>query len=50
MATATTAGTKNKWAIANTIVVLYALIPIIFFVLFFQRRIVAGLTSGAVKG
>jgi multiple sugar transport system permease protein len=25
-------------------------IPIIFFVLFFQRRIVAGLTSGAVKG
>ena len=25
-------------------------IPIVFFVLFFQRRIVAGLTSGAVKG
>jgi multiple sugar transport system permease protein len=25
-------------------------IPILFFVLFFQRRIVAGLTSGAVKG
>jgi multiple sugar transport system permease protein len=25
-------------------------IPIIVFVLFFQRRIVAGLTSGAVKG
>jgi multiple sugar transport system permease protein len=25
-------------------------IPIILFVLFFQRRIVAGLTSGAVKG
>ncbi|HKI43230.1 MAG TPA: hypothetical protein VKA66_23310, partial [Mycobacterium sp.] len=25
-------------------------IPIIIFVLFFQRRIVAGLTSGAVKG
>jgi multiple sugar transport system permease protein len=25
-------------------------IPIIFFVMFFQRRIVAGLTSGAVKG
>ncbi|MGB6161968.1 MAG: carbohydrate ABC transporter permease [Pseudonocardiaceae bacterium] len=25
-------------------------IPIIFFVLFFQRRIVAGLTAGAVKG
>lgn len=25
-------------------------IPIIFFVLFFQRRIVSGLTSGAVKG
>ena len=25
-------------------------IPIVIFVLFFQRRIVAGLTSGAVKG
>jgi multiple sugar transport system permease protein len=25
-------------------------IPIIIFVLIFQRRIVAGLTSGAVKG
>ncbi len=25
-------------------------IPIIIFVVFFQRRIVAGLTSGAVKG
>jgi multiple sugar transport system permease protein len=25
-------------------------IPIILFVFFFQRRIVAGLTSGAVKG
>ena len=25
-------------------------IPILIFVLFFQRRIVAGLTSGAVKG
>jgi multiple sugar transport system permease protein len=25
-------------------------IPIILFVLFFQRRIVAGLTAGAVKG
>ncbi len=25
-------------------------IPIVFFVLFFQRRIIAGLTSGAVKG
>jgi multiple sugar transport system permease protein len=25
-------------------------IPIIIFVLFFQKRIVAGLTSGAVKG
>jgi multiple sugar transport system permease protein len=25
-------------------------IPILVFVLFFQRRIVAGLTSGAVKG
>jgi multiple sugar transport system permease protein len=25
-------------------------VPIILFVLFFQRRIVAGLTSGAVKG
>jgi multiple sugar transport system permease protein len=25
-------------------------VPIIVFVLFFQRRIVAGLTSGAVKG
>ncbi|HEY0498252.1 MAG TPA: ABC transporter permease subunit, partial [Kutzneria sp.] len=25
-------------------------IPIVLFVLFFQRRIVAGLTSGAVKG
>jgi multiple sugar transport system permease protein len=25
-------------------------IPIILFVLFFQRRIVSGLTSGAVKG
>jgi multiple sugar transport system permease protein len=25
-------------------------IPIIIFVLLFQRRIVAGLTSGAVKG
>jgi multiple sugar transport system permease protein len=25
-------------------------IPVILFVLFFQRRIVAGLTSGAVKG
>ena len=25
-------------------------LPIIIFVLFFQRRIVAGLTSGAVKG
>jgi ABC-type glycerol-3-phosphate transport system permease component len=25
-------------------------VPIIFFVLFFQRRIVAGLTSCAVKG
>ena len=25
-------------------------IPIIIFVLFFQRRIVAGLTAGAVKG
>ncbi len=25
-------------------------VPIILFVLFFQRRIVSGLTSGAVKG
>jgi multiple sugar transport system permease protein len=25
-------------------------VPIIIFVLFFQRRIVAGLTAGAVKG
>jgi multiple sugar transport system permease protein len=25
-------------------------IPILLFVLFFQRRIVAGLTAGAVKG
>jgi multiple sugar transport system permease protein len=25
-------------------------VPIIVFVLFFQRRIVAGLTAGAVKG
>ena len=25
-------------------------VPIIIFVLFFQRRIVSGLTSGAVKG
>ncbi len=32
-----------RWAVLLTI-------PIIIFVLFFQRRIVAGLTAGGVKG
>jgi multiple sugar transport system permease protein len=39
---------KPTAAIAAAAVVIT--IPIIIFVLFFQRRIVAGLTSGAVKG
>jgi multiple sugar transport system permease protein len=32
MATATTTGTKSKWAIANTLVLLYALIPVVWIV------------------
>jgi multiple sugar transport system permease protein len=39
---------KPTAAIAGAAVVIT--IPIVIFVLFFQRRIVAGLTSGAVKG
>ena len=42
---------KFKWLPWNTVSqVIVITIPIVLFVLVFQRRIVAGLTSGAVKG
>ena len=40
--------TPGNWAIAAAAIVVT--IPIIVFVLIFQRRIVSGLTAGAVKG
>jgi multiple sugar transport system permease protein len=42
--------TFEKPTPANAAAAVIITIPIVIFVLFFQRRIVAGLTSGAVKG
>ncbi len=46
------ASSANSWCAGSvpTTPAVVVTVPIIVFVLFFQRRIVSGLTAGAVKG